>query len=168
VGGGSKVTSNGDFGIDGKVFYALPTKGSYGNEIGSVNGKLFVAPNNISDIKFNLLNFGCQGCTFSQIPQNGNYFLNGFQSNQPGNLQGIVLSMVARPIDLPELPKDPCGSGSTLVVKNSAGVIPFASDLSSFSIFPEVKLDKHVQNSFDITGITLASNASKVGSCNKG
>jgi hypothetical protein len=76
--------------------------------------------------------------------------------------------MVSRPIDLPELPKDPCGSGSTLVVKNSDGVIPFSSDLSSFSIFPEVKLDKHVQNSSDITGITLASNASKVGSCNKG
>ncbi|MCX7102505.1 MAG: hypothetical protein NTX38_13730, partial [Methylobacter sp.] len=117
----------------------------------------------------NANNFGCKGCSLTEpVDQKLNYFLNGYQSNQPGNLQGLVLTMVARPIDLPELPKDPCGSGSTLVVKNSDGVIPFISDVSSFSIFPKAKQGPHALNSSDITGIALASNASKAGTCNKG
>ncbi|MCX7102506.1 MAG: hypothetical protein NTX38_13735, partial [Methylobacter sp.] len=49
-GGGSWITStNGNFGIDGQVFYTLPAHGLYGNVIGSEKGSFFIAPNNLTD-----------------------------------------------------------------------------------------------------------------------
>jgi len=146
ISSGSLLQSKGNFGVDGHVFYLLPANGPYGNAVTSIQGKLFIAPDNLQEIQRNGRNVGGPFID-NGLPQNGNYYGNGFRSNQATSLQSVNLGVISKPADLPEVPPDPCGLGSTLEIKHSDGVIPAWGDLVSFSVFPDEQGSQDVNGS---------------------
>jgi hypothetical protein len=119
------------------------SSGSFGNVLGSETGKFYINPDNLKDIQSNPLNRGYKmtpipTSQFDWSPASGlNVFVNGFQSDQVGNLVNGLVSIVAKPAQLPLAPPDPCGKGSTLELKNTNGVMPEFEDLLPFSVLPE-------------------------------
>jgi hypothetical protein len=167
-GSGSSITSVANFGVDGRVFYTLPETGPFGNIIGSKKGTLFVAPDNLQAIKDNLLNLGIERGNIDNPINGNNVFLNAFQSDQPGNLQNITTTVVSKPIELPVIPPDPCGEGSTFEVKNSDGVVPVLSDVMSFSVFPESAKQPQKPDEVEVELENISTETAKTAGCSKG
>jgi hypothetical protein len=172
AGGNATFISKGDFGSDSDVNYILPTSGqsSYGNVFGSTNAKSFASEDNIQAIKNNPLNLTINGKNVSiNIPQGSNAFLNLTESNQSQAIQANAVTVLTKPLELPVIPPDPCGAGSSLELKNSSGVIPFLADFLSFSVFPSSQYVKNTQHESEATLLAMNDTAkAKAGSCGKG
>lgn len=144
-GGGTTVWVHGDLGVKNEVYYRLPEGGDYGNILGSETGKLWVQADNLKAIKANPQYQGYLAPAGSSrsdwTPAAGlNLFVNGFQSGQPGNLVNVDVSIVAKPVDLPDVPNDPCGNGSSLEFKQSNGVVLAYEQILPFSVFGDAPL----------------------------
>ncbi|MGR8928988.1 MAG: hypothetical protein ACU836_00005, partial [Gammaproteobacteria bacterium] len=168
IGSGSSLTATANFGIDGNVFYTLPVGQPYGNAIVSISGKLFIEPDNLQAIQRNGRNVGGPYIEDGTTSNSYNYYGNGFRSNQAGNLQSMALGVISKPADLPAVPPDPCGSGSTLEIKHSNGVIPTGGDLASFSVFPEEHSNEEAHEVDNQTSDGAPTTQAKNESCNNG
>ncbi len=139
-GNNSTISAAGNIGQKSAVYYWLkPNSLGAGNTMGSTNGKVWLTSDNIkqlqkSDKWYGLFSATSNGSVFSFDQSQVNVLVNAFQSNQLGNLINADFSLVAKPVDIPTAHPDPCGHGSSLELKNTAGVVLAYEDILPFSV----------------------------------
>ncbi len=161
----STVDINGEFGQHSN-FIIDP---SSNNSIFSGN-PLYLQADNKNNLQANANNlFELSPFPFSFL-QNGNLFINatGVQISIPNN--SIISSEVIvmpRPLNLPDAPSNPCGTGSNLEIKNSNGVLPAYTELLPFSAFADHESRINAALLSEALKIELASNTVKKIDCGK-
>ncbi len=167
----SQIHVNGVFGLQpsnfnidpsstGSVFYGNPIDISLANQrqLGfiSIGNSLYINNSNISGAV--------------DIISGSDYFYNVIlQANaQTGNLNSIEIPIVSRPLDLPEIPTNPCAVGSSLEIKNSNGVLPAFAQMLPFSAVPDQQVQTAGGLYSEALRLTLANTGDKKTSCEKG
>ena len=131
---------------------------------------IFLQTGNKDTLVANVLNlFEFTGFIGSPQP-GGNLLINatGVQpSTQNYNLIASEVIIVSRPVEMPEVPADPCGTGSSLELRSSNGVLPAYGDILPFSAFPNQQVQAGASVFSEALEISLANNTIKKISCEK-